>query len=379
MKQFEIDALVTVVNEAIAKSTKPLILKVAELESKLVEYSNIRKELNAANSVLESLGLKVLSVEDDIKSLPREFVSKSDIDATIGAVKEHIESVVGSSATVLEKKLAESVGSYSDKMSELYGYVDAKAALASTSAISEIRGELEKSIYSIATSLPDFTGFVKCDELAQEVAEINQKIEKAHEELQLNSETLVELSVASVKDEIKQVQDSLLEKVNSLNLTVDVNSFEIPYYADGEVVRAGVMRRFGIGGVCMAVVDTARGAHAAPGDWRTIVDGHSPVPMDDGVLYRSLSGNTDFVIKHGEPGPQGREGQRGKTGSGLPGKNGVGIEQVEVTETGLAIIMTDGKVAGIDLSQPLARAVEDVSGLIDFKIENKVVQLLSNK
>lgn len=142
----------------------------------------------------------------------------------------------------------------------------------------------------------------------------------------------------------------------------------VPAYTPGEVVREGSLRRFGLGAIFQAVNDTAKSAEESPEDWRLMVDGFkSPEATDSGVSVKTYGG-FEAELSHGKPG---EIGQRGKTGpQGLRGDDGIGVESVEVTDTGIAVVLTTGKAIGLDFSSAMARAIDDVGDIIEAKIKS---------
>lgn len=170
---------------------------------------------------------------------------------------------------------------------------------------------------------------------------------------------------ARIEARIKALESALADAQATFDALA--NKSAIPPYADGEVVRAGALRRFGLGAVFQAVNDTAKSADDAPGDWRLMVDGfRQPETTDSGVSIKTYGG-FESELRHGKPG---EVGQRGKAGpQGLRGDDGIGVETVEVTETGIAVVLTTGKAVGLDFSKAMAKAIDDVGDLITAKIK----------
>lgn len=162
---------------------------------------------------------------------------------------------------------------------------------------------------------------------------------------------------------------SLEERLEQAGEVIDQLSHKsvISAHEPGEVVREGSLRRFGLGAVFQALKDTAKSADESPEDWRLMIDGFkAPETTDSGVSVKTYGG-FESEIKHGMAG---EVGQRGKTGpQGLRGDDGIGVEAVEVTDTGIAIVLTTGKAVGLDFSKAMAQAIDDVGDIIEAKVK----------
>lgn len=356
MKQFEIDAIAKMVARALATESEKFEARLSALNQVIQDQASQIEVLKSAISVqnlsIEVAAQEVAVLRESMPVMPEmpdmdQYSTRAFAMSLVNDALDHMGERV--------KAVSEKIPYYDDDFIKLRSLIE-----------------------DYRVVLPDMGEYVLKTELTSKLHQVEYNYKMNCDEVEVSAQTMVELAVINLNEIIESKNAEVQSKFDSLALTVDINGIETPYYEEGEVVRAGAIRRFGVGGLSMAAVDTARGPHAAPGDWRMIQDGHTPVPVPDGVLYRSLSGKTDFTIKHGVSGQDGKEGQRGKTGGqGAPGVPGVGVSTVEITENGMAVVLSTGAVHAFNFEEPLAHAINEVSGLIDYKIEKQVVKLLS--
>lgn len=174
-----------------------------------------------------------------------------------------------------------------------------------------------------------------------------------------------DLSQFAKNESIIEIYGDLAQMQNR----IEAKSVAHDYYVEGEVVRVGEFRRFGIGGIFEAVRDTAKSAFDAPQDWLMISDGITVAENEAGIEFSNLAKTWKSEIRHGE---KGDEGQRGKTGQmGLRGNDGVGIEAIECSAHAMAVTSTTGKITVFDFVEPLENAIREIVPLIRSIAEGK--------